>query len=551
MEKPDSTFPADLQLVPWDPEVHAPCIGLINPKSGPRKGAPILEVCKRTDYYKDRVFDIMDVFKASMESSKRAERYGEDFKNFRAMLNDAKAKSVEKNDPKFRPRLLCGGGDGTASFALTIFFRIVQPDPDGGFPDTGNGFNWTDEELKLYFPAIIQMPLGTGNDLGRALGWGAKYPGYGLCGGASARGKRLRDWMDMAIRITTPIVNFDVWGLMPPPGQEEMGVKVCQLAVVKKVDGKKQCVMHEAAPVAPFLVFLYLSFGFIAHVASRFEPKRTKSQIQNKIVMGIKTAEILLGFRAVQLKRGMEGMTIENVPGEPDEKNGTNRYFPPRNGRKGGSYFDVGLMNANSFVGGQLHGRDRASCTQRWCSCSGSRADVDPTDGKADFFRERLVPSILKTGNRLQTDKKPGGTFKYEAAKGQGQFFQFDGEGRFAFSPSGDEWNISVTCALTVPMVVPKGFKKHNEAPIEFKFCGSTPEEVARIKARMSKWASGALVKELNATVEEMKQVGIPVQGEQYPEDNEPVRETPKTPKEEPKATGSTENSNPMGGTSL
>lgn len=507
----DKTFPADLQLIPWDPQVHAPCVGLINPKSGPRKGAPILEVCKRTDYFKDRIFNIVDVFKASF---KKAEGYGQAFIDFRSMLNDAKAKSVEKNDPKFRPRLFCGGGDGTASFSLTILFRILQPDPDAGLPDKGNGFMWTDEEMKLYFPGIIQMPLGTGNDLGRALGWGAKYPGWGLCGGASSRGKRLQNWMDMAIRVSTPVVNFDVWGLMPPPGEDQMKLKVCQLAQVKKVEGKKQCVMREADPVAPFLIFLYLSFGFIAQVVSRFEPKRTKSQIMNKVVMGVKTAEILLGFRPKQLKSGMEGFSVENVPGEPNEKNGTNRYFPPRNGRKGRSYYDVGIMNANSFVGGQLHGADRMSCSTRWCKCGSGRERVDPTDGKADFFRERLVPTILKTGNMLQTDKKPGGTFKYEAAAGQGQFFQFDGEGRFAFSPDGAAWEFSITHALTVPMVVAPTFKKHDEAPVEFKFGGSTAEETQRIRTRMAKWVKGEVVTEMNATEDEMRSAGLPVVAE-------------------------------------
>lgn len=503
----DGTYPKDLQLIAFDPAVHAPCVGLINPKSGPRKGAPILEVCQRTDYFKDRIFDIVEVFKGSF---KKEAGYGEHFINFRAMLNEAKAKATEKNDPKFRPRLFCGGGDGTASFALTIFFRSVSPDPDGGLPDTGNGFNWSDDDMKKYFPALIQMPLGTGNDLGRALGWGAKYPGYGCCGGAGSRGKRLQNWMDQALRVTTPVVNFDVFGFMPPPGEETMQVKVCQLDVVKKVNGKKHCVMREADKVAPFLIFLYCSFGFIAQVVSRFENHRTKSQLMNKVQMSIKTAEIILGFRPKELKSGMDGMSVYNLPGEANEKNGTDRYFPPRDGRHRRSYYDVGLMNANSFVGGQLHGADRAGCMTRWCKCGAGRSYVDPTDGKADFFRERLARTICKTGSLLQTDKKIGGSFKYDAAPGQGQFFQFDGEGRFAFSPDGAEWRIDIKHALVVPMVVSPKFKK-TAAEVKFEFCGDTPEEVARVKNRVCKWASGGLVSELNATPEEIMRATFPM----------------------------------------
>lgn len=508
------TYPPDLKLLPFDPAVHAPCVGLINPKSGPKKGAPILEVVARTDYFKDRIFNIVEVFKGSF---KKDTGFGEDFKSFRAMLNDAKAKAIEKNDPKFRPRMFCGGGDGTASFALTIFFRIMQPDPDNGFPDTGNGFHWTDEEMAKYFPGLIQMPLGTGNDLGRAMGWGHKYPGYVHCGGAAARGVKLQNWMDLAIRVSTPIVSYDVFGFMPPAGQEKMTAKVCQLAVIKKVDGKKQAVMREADPVAPFLCFLYCSFGFIAQVVSRFENFRTNGQIQNKIMMGVKVAEILLGFRAKQLKSGMDGLSIHNLDGEPPEKNGTSRYFPPRDTRKARSYYDIGFMNANSFVGGQVHGLDRASCSTRWCLCGSGREYVNPCDGKADFFRQRLVPTIMKQGTRLQTDKKPGASFRFEAAKGQGQFMQFDGEGRFVFNPDGNEWAFDVQHVLVIPMVCNPKREKYllssdsTNSSHDFKICGSTPEEVARAKTRLLKWSSGELISELNATPEEMHRAGFPM----------------------------------------
>jgi len=518
------TFPPDLQLKPWKEDVHAPCLGLINPASGPKKGQPILDVAGRTEYFKDRVFNIVEVFKGSLKKPQT-----EMFTSFRDKLNECKEKSKEKGDPKFRPRLLIGGGDGTASFALTVFFKTISPDPDKGFPDTGNNFAWTDDELEKYFPALIQMPLGTGNDLGRALGWGHKYPGFTkvpVCCQQSLHAKNLVDWIDSAISVSTPFVNFDVWGFMPPPEEDSMNVKVCELVKVKKVNGKKQCVMKPADPVAPFLVFLYCSYGFIAQVVSRFQPNRRSSQLANKYEMTKSTLAILLGYRPKQLRAGMDGLTIHNIPGAPNEKNGTDRYFPPRDTRKPSSYQDAGFMNANSFVGGNLHGVDRANCLARWCfcglerkicGCKPTRAPVDPTDGKADFFRERLLKTILKTGSRLLTDKRDGGIVRFKGEKGQGIFFQFDGEGRFAFHPDGEEWRMDIKHVLKVPMVVAGKFFRKNPSldgqEAKFEIPG-TPEEQGKVKARLLKWISGGLVAELNATPEEIKKADLPLYGE-------------------------------------
>lgn len=505
------TFPADLQLRPWNAEVHAPTLGLINPASGPKKGGPFLEVTGRTEYFKDRVFNIVEVFKGSFKK-------GEAFLNFRSKLNEAKEQAKAKNDMKFRPRLLIGGGDGTASFALSVFFKTVAPDPDQGLPDTGNGFCWTDDELEKFFPAFIQMPFGTGNDLGRALGWGHKYPGYTklpICQ-QSMHAKNICNWIENAISISTPYVNFDVWGLMPPPGEDSINVKVCELVAVKKINGQKQLILKPADPVAPFLIFLYCSWGFIAQVVSRFQPRRQASQIANKLVMTKCTAEIMLGNRAKPLRSGMDGITVTNLPGAEAEKNGTDRYFPPRDTRPSSSYKDVGFMNANSFVGGNVHGADRASFLTRWCKCGYSRKTVDPTDGKCDFFRQRLYATVAKQGTYLQTDKKQGGIIKFSGEQGQGQFFQWDGEGRFAFHPDGQEWRMDVKRVLTIPMVVAKSFTKKNGVTAsngKFEIIGDA-EEKAHVKARLTKCVAGGLAAELNATEEEIKRAGLILAGD-------------------------------------
>merc|ERR1719183_405364 len=117
------------------------------------------------------------------------------FEKFRTFLNEAKDAAKQK-DAKFRPRLICGGGDGTASFALMIVFKALLANDsraEEGLGDKGNGFIWTDEEMQKYFPALVQMPLGTGNDLSGVLGWGRKAPGNSKipCAGAGIHLKNL------------------------------------------------------------------------------------------------------------------------------------------------------------------------------------------------------------------------------------------------------------------------------------------------------------------------------------------------------------------------
>merc|ERR1712232_101346 len=125
-----------------------------------------------------------------------------------------------------RPRIISGGGDGTASFCMFIVFLALKADPereDDGLQDTGNGFTWTDTELRDFFPALAQMPLGSANDFGHILGWGRMYPGDPTgtyCASRAWALKQLHRWIAALISPQSVVVNFDVWGIMPPSGQE-------------------------------------------------------------------------------------------------------------------------------------------------------------------------------------------------------------------------------------------------------------------------------------------------------------------------------------------
>mmetsp|Transcript_71056 Transcript_71056/g.170223 ORF Transcript_71056/g.170223 Transcript_71056/m.170223 type:complete len:509 (-) Transcript_71056:65-1591(-) len=500
---PPKVFADDLQLKPWDAETCAPCVGLINPKSGGKMGEPILEVCQRTDYYKDRIFHIIQVVKG-----------GDDFTNFRKQLCEAKNAAAAKNDPAFRPRLIVGGGDGTASFGLMIVFKALLADAAAGegYGDKGNGFHWTDEELEKYFPALVQMPLGTGNDLGGVLGWGRKHPGHAAMGGVQAHGSNLQKWFEAAVARSSPMVNFDVWGFMPPPGEEVMNVKLCELAKMEKIQGREHCVMKPADVVVPFLVLLYSSFGFSGQVISEFQLVRHDSQAENFREYVKLIPSLLFSSEPPELRSGMEGFSIENGPGEaPNPRDGSNRYFPPRQTRKAKSYGEVGFLNINSYGGGSLQAADRASFSRRWCMCGAGREVASPSDGMMDFFRTRYARTNLKTGSLMQVDKKRNVTFKFEPAKGKGVFMQYDGEGRYVFSPDGSEWRMDVHQVLRVPFVLgPGATVKRTVEPISFQIVGEG-EEKKRIARRIVRWVHGDLVKELNATAEDIRQAGLPI----------------------------------------
>lgn len=69
-----------------------------------------------------------------------------------------------------RPYIICGGGDGTTSWALQILDRA--------------------QELQPFQFLFSVLPLGSGNDLSRCLGWGVTYPG------SRNLGKRLKQILD-------------------------------------------------------------------------------------------------------------------------------------------------------------------------------------------------------------------------------------------------------------------------------------------------------------------------------------------------------------------
>lgn len=446
-----------------------------------------------------------------------------------------------------RPRLVSGGGDGTASFALfVVLAALAAPPPNSaamGLCDTGNGFIWTEAELEEYFPALVQLPLGSANDLGNSLGWGQQYPGASVraCGRSARARKRvtaLRAWFAHVLDRYSPTDSFDIWGIVPPRGCRGCDFKVCELdgpagksARVKgaarvKMNGERQLLMREASLPVPFLLCLYFSTGFSAYTVARFQLHRHSTPLRNRVEYVRQGLGIICEKTPPQLPLRLDGVRAD-CEDQP--------YFPPRRdtGNRGSGYRDVGFYNVN-WQAHLFHGCSRRKLRRR-CSCFRQTKDVARfNDGMIDMYRFRLKSVLKNPGFEMQTDKKKNVTLSFGLPRGKGIFFQYDGEARFAFSPSGQEFSMLIRRVLSIPVVLGPHYKAPprpkcssdgargggavrgsgvgdvpSKDEARFSFLGDSWDEIEQVRQRLKDLLSGRLAKELLATEADLQGVGL------------------------------------------
>jgi len=500
---PANRFGTNAHFPLFDRSRHVPILALINPGSGALAGKDILAIAHQMPYYRDRFFNIVNVV--------TDRRRGGHMDVFRCELNAAKEEAKALG---VRPRVISGGGDGTASFALFVIFSALCADDsraDEGLQDMGNGFIWSDEELAECFPAIAQMPLGTANDFANTLGWGRKYPGA-RCMQRSAAERALQEWIAAVISPASRVVNFDLWGFMPPRGEEACDFKLCELGGERgwnpkaKIDGNEHLVMKTASLPVPLFSCLYFSVGAGAYMIARFQNNRRRSALSNNIEYARQVAGILVESTPPQLNTGLDSVTVSC---------GSSAYFPPRSGEgnTGRSYLEVGFMNVN-WIAGRAHGADRAPLSARVCS---SREPAKFNDAKLDMFRFKATTFVKNLGPpRFQTDKMEGPiTLTFAGGKGKGIFFQWDGEARFAFSPSGGPFSIHIRKIMNIPVVLGTEFDSRivgppdNGAETNFAFAGETLGERDEARVRVLRYVRQELNSELNASREEVLAAGF------------------------------------------
>jgi diacylglycerol kinase (ATP) len=199
-------------------------IAFVNPGSGGNQGGVVMSIlCDLLGA--DSVFDI------------KADR------------GPVRGLSLRASDPNVEIRALVAGGDGT--------------------------FSWVANEVDqqhLSHVRLVVIPLGSGNDMSRALGWGKKYPGAG----------RIAEYVEWTRKA--PSQKLDVWRLdaVEDPAAHGVSGNV-------DVDG----INHGARP----LVCNYLSLGADALVELRFNQLRWESPDKYTSRLGNFKAHLVVGTK--------------------------------------------------------------------------------------------------------------------------------------------------------------------------------------------------------------------------------------------------------------
>lgn len=412
-EEAFNTYSSSSFLPPVRLEEDVPFLGLLNPSSGSKLGKYFLEEAEKFPMWRGRLFNIVHV--VTRPTAARA---------FRARLEAAKREAAARGT---RPRLVVGGGDGTASFALYTVFKVLFADADGS---EGDGTcQWPDAELEASFPALVQMPLGTGNDFAGMIGWGRAIDPLGSADAT-------RSWLKAAISKKRPLQRFDVWGILPAG---EPGAKICTLAGTDE-NHPDRARFKVAGPSVPFLSFLYMSLGYEAFVAAQVELNRSDSRLWNFIEYGNRAQQALVGTQRKNID--LSGVTVM-VPvtrgSQDDGTGGMKKYFPPADRISTGSeYASVGCMNVNSYAGGLVGASDPAVFN----------------DGLIDLFRQRsYLGNLLRRGNAYDTEKVTEAELCVPKEL-PGVHFQFDGEARFLFHPDAKDIRIKIKRVMQVPVVL-------------------------------------------------------------------------------------------------
>jgi len=458
-------------VAPDDPmSDDVPFVGLLNPRSGSKMGAVFLREAQKRTAYTSRLFDIVHV--ASNHDSKGDE--------FRAQLDrvrdEAKAKKATHLGKDFRPRLICGGGDGTASFALTCVFKALMLEGD-----EFTGYRWSTDDLNEFFPALVQLPLGTGNDLAGILGWGRTID-------PANNPKGAQGWFKKALNVKSPVRAFDVWGLFPSNNGNSF--KACML---NGLDKHGSPLFKVAGPSVPFLTLLYFSMGRDAFVVAQVEHHRTESQIMNK-------AQYLMQGTQAVLGPGASNVDLDGVEVLGGDETSQLRLYPPAR-LKAAEFQTVGFMNINSVIAGAVEAKDGANFS----------------DEKMDFYCESLFSAgtnmTISAGTHttktlkvaIPTEKHSRSLWRVDGEKQPCTFVQYDGEGRVLFHPNGEAVELHVRQVMQIPVVVDienEGPPASQPLPATLRFTGSEVEK-AETQQRIYQLAHGALIAEMNATSEE------------------------------------------------
>ncbi|XP_065187206.1 diacylglycerol kinase beta-like isoform X2 [Sycon ciliatum] len=298
-------------------------------------------------------------------------------------------------------RILCCGGDGTVGWVLACL-----------------------DELGLdYKMPVGVLPLGTGNDMSRCLGWGGGYEGEDLC----KLLKRLSE---------APLVNLDRWKMTVEP---------------EVSNGSASDMGGDPAPLD--IINNYFSIGVDASIARKFHnmretcPQKFNSRTRNKMwYLEFGAGEMF----SASCKDLNEFLTL-TVDGKVVD---LSHY----------SLEGIAVLNIPSMYGGSnLWGTDD-SRTQRRRGWSASRAvsvdDGSPSTGSSRFSPQEICDQLLEIvglENSFHVGQIKAGLRDHGQRIAQGHEIVIETRRRFPMQVDGEPW-LQVPCKLTI--------KHHNQVPM-------------------------------------------------------------------------------------
>jgi diacylglycerol kinase (ATP) len=268
----------------------------INPLSGGRRGREAMKVLSQVLRSDDVIEEIKPKEGGPRPGLQR--------------LVDRVLKESEK--PRATVILACGG-DGTFNWISSTLLDITQEVGGGG----SNASSPSAPAALLDAFHILPMPLGTGNDLSRCLGWGSGYPGGG--GGESGRARVERFVQAARIgdaKFSVPHARLDLWSVSFGDSDSQHSQQQLKFSQFQN----------------------YFSVGVDAEAAHRFDvfrdahPRWCSSQLRNKAcfaaigamlnVKGAATlggashpvAKLLVDDREVTLPAGAKSIILLNIP---------------------------------------------------------------------------------------------------------------------------------------------------------------------------------------------------------------------------------------------
>lgn len=213
-------------------------IAFVNPGSGGNQGGRVLQLLKN-HLGDENVFDIKE--------DKGPDRG----------LTDRAA------DPDRQVAVIVAGGDGTFSWVANAV-----------------------EKKELTHCHLAVIPLGSGNDMSRCLGWGKKFPGLPV----------IEKWMTHHV-VGASLHRLDVWRLNAKGANGESGY----------VD--EDGIEHGARP----LVCNYLSLGADAFVELRFNQLRWNNPDRYKSRLGNLKAHFLVGVKYMCSSKSKKIHVVEHI----------------------------------------------------------------------------------------------------------------------------------------------------------------------------------------------------------------------------------------------